>query len=330
MDLFSDTARVYRLFADEARDSACIREWALGVADDPEVIDWITQLPGIKRQANLVFAAARWHGVPAPGPYAALREALLADDGTIRDTILTRSTQTNEVGRLATLLPAFDLVARRSERPLALIEVGASAGLTLYADRYDYVWTSRDDGSVQELRGAGGPELICRVAGDFRAPTAYPIIAWRGGLDLNPLEVTDADAMAWLEYLVWPEHQARREQLHAAIEVARADPPHLVRGDLLTDLDPLLDEASEHGTPVVFHSAVLAYVEPEDRERFGEQTLERVAAGRCHWVSNEGKNVLPALVGPPVPQDHVTFVEAVDGRVVAWTHGHGRDMRWFG
>ena len=54
-----------------------------------------------------MFAAARWHGVPAPGPYAGLRDALLGDDGTIRATIMTRSTQTNEVGRLATLLPAF-------------------------------------------------------------------------------------------------------------------------------------------------------------------------------------------------------------------------------
>ncbi len=67
---------------------------------------WIDTLPGIKKQPNLVFAAARWHGVPAPGPYAGLRDALLADDGAIRATILARSTQTNEVGRLATLLPA--------------------------------------------------------------------------------------------------------------------------------------------------------------------------------------------------------------------------------
>ena len=68
---------------------------------------WIESLPGLKRQPNLVFAAARWHGVPAPGPYDGLRDALLADDGVIRATIMARATQTNEVGRLATLLPAF-------------------------------------------------------------------------------------------------------------------------------------------------------------------------------------------------------------------------------
>ena len=71
------------------------------------MLAWIDELPGLKKQPNIVFAAARWHGVPAPGPYAGLRAALLGDDGTIRATIMARSTQTNEVGRLATLLPAF-------------------------------------------------------------------------------------------------------------------------------------------------------------------------------------------------------------------------------
>ena len=34
--------------------------------------------------------------------------------------------------------------------------------------------------------------------------------------------------------------------------------------------------------------------------------------------------------GPDVPDRTATFVLGVDGRAVAWTHGHGRAMRWFG
>ncbi len=57
-----------------------------------------------------------------------------------------------------------------------------------------------------------------------------------------------------------------------------------------------------------------------------------VAEGRCHWVSNEGKRVLPEVTatGPDVPDLKATFVLGVDGRVVAWAHGHGSSMRWFG
>src|SRR3954452_25362871 len=131
----------YVRFADEAgEDSPCFAEWGHGVAADPDVLAWVDTLPGLKKQPNLVFAAARWHGVPAPGPYAGLRSALLADDGSIRATVLARSTQTNEVGRLATLLPAF--VAAVPEGPVALLEVGASAGLNLFPDRWGYEWST--------------------------------------------------------------------------------------------------------------------------------------------------------------------------------------------
>ena len=66
--------------------------------------------------------------------------------------------------------------------------------------------------------------------------------------------------MAWLEMLIWPEDDARRALLRSAVDVARFDPPHLLRGDLRTDLPALVDEASAYGTVVVFHSAVLAYI----------------------------------------------------------------------
>ena len=103
---------VVQLYADFLRhcDSDCFSQWTLGVLEDPEVQAWLATLPDGKQQPNLVFAAARWHGVAAPGPYAGLRDALLGDGASgepIRRTILARATQTNEVGRLATLMPAF-------------------------------------------------------------------------------------------------------------------------------------------------------------------------------------------------------------------------------
>ncbi|MQW76978.1 DUF2332 family protein [Nocardioides sp. dk4132] len=325
MEPFTDPAEQYALFASDASDSPCFSAWAAAVAQDEEVLAWLSTLPPIKQQPNLVFAAARWHGVPAPGPYDALRAALLGDDGSIRATILQRSTQTNEAGRMATLLPAFASLGL--SEPISLLEVGASAGLCLYPDRWGYAW-STDAGPV--LLGEE-PRLRCEVRGGHAPlPEQLPQVAWRGGLDLNPGDVTDEDAMAWLENLMWPEQDERRERLRQAIKIARADPPHLVRGDLLTDLPALIEVAAVHGPVVVFHSAVIAYLEPADRERFHDLMTGLVADGVCHWVSNEGKRVLSRVTetGPPVPEEHSTFVTGVDGRAVAWTHGHGRSMRW--
>ena len=324
MDVHTDTVEQYREFAAHAADySPCFEEWSIRVAEDPDVLGWLAVLPRPKRQPNLVFAAARWHGVAAPGPYDALRRALLDDDGTIRRTILERATQTNEAGRLATLVPAFAAVA--GPGPLALLEVGASAGLCLYPDRYSYAWSTPD--GVRRI--GAGPELAARVEGPAPLPDRPPVVAWRGGIDLNPLDVTDADQMAWLTMLVWPEHDDRRAQLLQAIEVAKAEPPALVRGDLLEELPALVEAAAEHGPVVVFHSAVIAYLTPADRARFHGLMTGLVRDGRCHWVSNEAVNVLPDLVGAAeAPDDHPGFVLGIDGRAVALTHGHGRWLQW--
>src|SRR3954452_13080376 len=116
-----DVARQYRGFAASTRDqSPCYEAWALGVAADPEVLTWLAALPRSQQQPALVFAAARWHGVEAPGPYAGLRDALLRD-AAVLETIRARRTQTNEVGRLATLVPVLLRGAEDEGRPLALL-----------------------------------------------------------------------------------------------------------------------------------------------------------------------------------------------------------------
>ncbi len=319
MLLYDDVIEEYRDFATYAAvDSPCFEEWALGVVDDDEVLAWLATLPPIKRQPNLVFAAARWHGAPAPGPYAGLRRVLLDLEPEVRATVMARATQTNEVGRLATLMPVLALV----EGPLALVEVGASAGLCLFPDRYDYAWPP-----LGGLRGSGGPLLTAQATGPLPVPAAHPEVAWRGGVDLNPLDVSDPDAMAWLEGLVWPEQDDRRERLRRAIDVARRTPPVLRRGDLFDHLPDLLAEAAPHGTPVVFHSAVVAYLEEPDRRRFHDLMTGLVDEGRCRWISNEGRRVLPAVTGElEVPPGR--FVTALDGSPVAFSHGHGHAIDW--
>ncbi|UMG94308.1 DUF2332 domain-containing protein [Nocardioides sp. TF02-7] len=252
-----------------------------GVVDDPEVQAWLETLPDAKQQPNLVFAAARWHGLAAPAPYEALRSVLLGDDGAVRGTILTRATQTNEAGRLATLTPVFALAA--AGRPVALLEVGASAGLCLYPDRWRYRWHT-----AEGVRAAGppdgvGPVLECAVTGPVPLPEELPTVVWRGGIDLNPLDVTAEDDRRWLLTLVWPEHDDRREQLARAIDVARSDPPDVRRGDLFELLPARLEEAraavGSDGVVVVFHSAVVAYLEEADRARF-DRTMRGAGRGR--------------------------------------------------
>lgn len=310
------TSEWYRAFASrEAAGSSPTYEWlALAVADDAGLVARLDTLPEDKRQPNLLFAAARLLDGPVSVPSAFLPWALESWE-PLADTMRGRMTQTNEPRRCATLLPFLAAI----EGPVALLEVGASAGLCLYPDRWQYRYGQARVGD------AGAPLLGCEPVGPFTPPRRLPEVVWRAGLDLNPLDVADPEDVRWLEALVWPEQTERRDRLREAVAIAREEPPRLVVGDLVEDLPALAAEAPADATLVVFHSAVLTYVAPEGRRRF----VEQVTALPGHWISNEGPGVLPELAAR-VPADRQDarhrFLTALDGRPVAWSGPHGQSV----
>ncbi|WP_309068288.1 DUF2332 domain-containing protein [Microbacterium sp.] len=326
LELYGEVRAAYREFARYAAGASdTFAQWALAVAEDDEVVAWLGELPPVKRQPNLVFAAARLHGVPAPGPYEGFRAAVLGGEGVaIRDTILTHATQTNEARRLATLLPALTLAA--GGRPLALIELGPSAGLCLLPDRWSYRW--RTPNGEHTIGGPDDPELDCDVTGPAPLPAERPAVAWRSGLDIAPIDVRDDERVRWLETLVWPEQHERLARLRAGVELARRDPPPIVTGDLRRDLDALIDRAhaeAPDAAVIVVHSAVIMYLEGSDRRDFEAAMRERVAEGRCHWVSMEASGVVPGLVAE-VPAGHLVL--GLDGDAVASADQHGAALGW--
>ena len=93
-------------------------------------------------------------------------------------------------------------------QPLALIEVGASAGLCLLYDSWRYHYTgSRVDRWVGPTKSP--LTLSCFTTGDVPVPQEVPAIVWLAGLDLNPIDAADPDARRWLQALIWPEHHER-------------------------------------------------------------------------------------------------------------------------
>ncbi|GIF02475.1 DUF2332 domain-containing protein [Actinoplanes siamensis] len=304
----------YLRFAErEARGvSPTYERLACHVASDADLLDRLATLPAPKQQPNLLFAVVRLLGGPVTDP-AAFRGFVLDQWAGIAAQMLVRATQTNEVGRCAALLP----VLAGLPQPLALIDVGASAGLCLYPDRYAYRYGTR-------TVGAGAPLLDCAATG-LIPPARLPRVIWRAGLDLNPLDVSDPDDVAWLDALIWPEHGHRRERLRQAVEVVRRDPPLLVRGDAVTDLPALAARAPRDATLVVYHTSML-YQLP-DPQAF----VDTVRALRGHWVAVDS----PRLIGPghrlPAPPSEALHnVLTLDGEPLAWVRGHGQALAWFG
>lgn len=312
-----DTGERYRRFAErEARgQSPTYERLARSVAEDGGLLRLLDELPEPKRQPNLLFAAVRFLGGPVDDPDR-FREWTTAAWPEVAATMLARRTQTNEAARCAVLLP----VLARLPQPLALIEVGASAGLCLHPDAYRYSYGDHRVGPAESP-----VELSCAVEGDVPLPDRVPEVVWRAGLDLNPLDVADPDDLRWLTALVWPEQHERRARLRAAADIARAAPAPVHRGDLLADLPALAATAPRDATLVVFHSAVLAYVPAEVRAAFAEL----VGGLPGHWISNEAAGVLPGVITDvPAPDGPAPFLLALDGRPVAWTAPHGQALRW--
>jgi hypothetical protein len=317
LDSAAGTAERYREFAREAHGrSAAYEALAGAVAGDGALLGFLGTLPVAKRQPNLLFAAARYM-LGEPADIGTLRGLVGLDAAGLSRVMLARRTQTNEPARCATLLPALAGLPG----PLALIEVGASAGLTLLFDRYSYDFGGR------VIRGSDpeAPTLRCAVSGPAPVPAGIPDIAWRAGLDLNPLDVMSEDDMRWLSCLLWPGEGDREERLAGAIAAARRDPPAVFRGDLNTDLPALAARAPAGATLVVYHTAVLGYVAAEDRARFADTVRELGAV----WLSNEAPEVMPGVTVPA--REGAPFVLIRDGRIpLAYTDPHGTWVHWLG
>jgi hypothetical protein len=314
-------ARRYRRFAAvEARGaSPAYERLALAVARSPDLLAFLRSVPPDRRQPNLFLAALRHLG-GVPRDARAIKALVRTEAGRIRDIMLSRTTQTNEPARCAVLLPVLaDL-----RQPLALIEVGASAGLCLLPDLYGYDYGRR---RLEPPAASVAPVFSCRASPATPLPAALPKVAWRCGLDLNPLDVNAPEQMAWLETLIWPGCEVRRANLKAALCLARAQPPSVVRGDLGRDLAALIARAPTGVQLVVYHSAVLAYLpSASEREAFARSLRLTDAV----WISNEPAAVFPELakMAPP-PQSPDQFLLAVDGKPVAWTGPHGQSITWF-
>lgn len=235
--------------------------------------------------------------------------------------MLARSTQTNEPARSAVLLP----ILARLPQPIALIEVGASAGLCLLPDFYGYDYGRR--ALAPRPLSIEAPVFPCEASADTPLPEALPFIVWRAGLDLDPIDASDRSQAAWLETLVWPEQTGRLARLRAALAIAGAQRPRIDKGDLLgEDLARLCDLAPKSATLVVFHTAVLGYVaDRAARLRFAS----KVRSLCPYWICNEAPRVLPehaASAGASPAPGH--FLMALNGAPVAWTDPHGAALEW--
>ncbi|MBI5160834.1 MAG: DUF2332 family protein [Micrococcales bacterium] len=317
------TAEWYRRAARElAPHSALHKEWSAAIAADAEVLTLIDRLPRAHRQPSLVLCSAAFAGAPTASGWAGLRAWLLERWPEIERVAAARTTQTNEPGRRGPLAVAL----ARIPGPVALLELGAAAGLCLLPDRSRIRFVR---GGASRTLGSGAPELGCGVTGSGALPERMPEIIWRRGLDLAPLSVLEDGDVRWLEALVPPDRPDRLRRLREAVAAARAEPPRVVRADALAGLRAALAEIPDGAVPVVASLGTAVYLPPADRTRL----LSEIRACGARAITFEAEAALPevaaALGQLTAPEPH-PFVLALDGMPIARCSAHGERVSLLG
>jgi hypothetical protein len=372
------TERLERMFVQfaehEFRDiSPRYRALARACADDPALDEPLLTAPPRQRRALLLFAAAQYllRTVATGHPLAAYLPVLGGDrpvdaglvpafadlvhayPAQLRELCAGRTTQTNEAARAALLRPAFGrawLARRPGVEGLGLVELGTSAGLLLLPDRYGYRYVA-EGGAARRYGRADAPDaLVHECALRDPAPAGWPATGWpevaaepaiasRAGIDLNPADADDPDAVAWLRSCIWPEQVDRLLRLDAALAEVRVTRPRLVRGDMVDSVATVLSTVEANALPVVFTCHAVTYLPRAEQQRL-VAALDEVGRRRdLAVVLNESADAgcgLFAADAPPLrPGPAVallTLVSWLEGRasveVLGATGPHGSWIGW--
>lgn len=228
------------------------------------------------------------------------------DDATLRAALLTAlhdhedfmlewtklPPQTNEVRRSAALIAGAHEVAHHFDLPIHLSELGASGGLNLMWDHY-----ALQIGTT--TIGPADAALTLRPDWDGPLPPATrPIVASRGGVDLNPLDPRDPDDLLRLTAYLWADQPDRLTMTRAAAQTVDYE---LDKGDAIDWLDARLATAPEGHVHMIQHTVAWQYFPKAAQDR-GTALMEATGARATPtrplaWLSMETDGDTTGKVG---------------------------------
>ncbi|MBG9545066.1 hypothetical protein ABE29_20565 [Cytobacillus firmus] len=237
----------------------------------------------------------------------------------IESILKTKLVQTNEVRRCAYLYPAFCTIYEKAKKPLALIEIGTSAGLQLLWDKYSYSYGQKNiygnkDSKLNisaEIKGENIPILH----------STPPPVSTRVGIDLNIVDLKNEEEHLWLKSLIWPEHKERLFMFEEAASYVKDGSVHLVDGDGISLLLEYVENIPEDSAICIFHTHVANQISLEMKKRL-LKTVETI--GKERDVFHIYNNVQDRFLHLDYYLNHIE-----SQNTIAATDGHGRWFEWF-
>ncbi|MFB4331721.1 DUF2332 domain-containing protein [Paenibacillus sp. CR_12] len=331
---------VFRHFAErECPGSSVFYEYlARHIADDEEVLQVAALVPSGQPVPNMLFGAVQYLLLQGEGPelrayypglaehpkemascYPHFRAFVLEHEAAIIGILKRKRVQTNEVRRCAYLYPVFCFIYDKVRKPLALVELGTSAGLQLLWDQYSYSYGDTASYGLTESK----VRITSEIRGD-RKPfllASSPPVVYRMGIDLHVNDVRNPEHFLWLRALIWPGNHDRVSMLeHAAEALKQQSDVRFREGDGTELLPDIVKEIPEEAVICVFHTHVANQI-PEASKQKLLRHLSEIGSKRdiVHVYNNM--------------QDEDLHAEYILGGVpskftAARTDGHARWFEW--
>lgn len=229
----------------------------------------------------------------------------------------TKIVQTNEVRRCTYLYPIFTYIYERTKQPLALIEIGTSAGLQLFWDQYSYTY---GDGQVYGNKDSS-LLISSQVRGDkLPLQSTLPPVSHRIGIDLQINDLTIEENRSWLKALIWPCHQERREMFDRAARIVEQQSPTLIEGNGVERVPHIAEQIPEKSVLCIFHTHVANQMSDKDKN---DLLLTVESLGSKRNVAHIYNNMFDSEL-------HVdTFIDQnKQSYTIGKTDGHGRWFEW--
>jgi hypothetical protein len=259
-----------------------------------------------------IYDEAR-HGVLGDPDGAAQRvmDVLRAAPELVRDE-LWRSTQTNEPGRSAVIQAVVADLAD-DETAINVIEVGTSAGINLYFDKFTV--RDRDDGNPLTL--------VCEDVTPVDRARLMPEVLTRVGIDPNPLFLASDEDRLWLKACLWPEQRRRHDRFDAIVAAQPSWPAlTMLRGRAMEQLSTAFELVDASTLTIVMNTWTAFYFTDNERTQYFNEVSRRCMNENVAWLSVESTMVK----WPHVDVDEQARHRAAS-QVVA-THSGGSAVRW--
>ncbi|MEO9614143.1 MAG: DUF2332 family protein [Nitratireductor sp.] len=235
---------------------------------------------------------------------------------------LDSAPQTNEIARAGMILPGLLAAARELDRPIALAEIGSSAGLNLLFDRFHY-----DYGGSCWGESTSPVRLQPEVRGKTPPLDGVVEIVARTGNDIRPIDCHDPAQRLRLRSYVWPDQQARLQRLDAAIGLAGTTPFSVRQADAADFVDRQLSAREPGAALMLFHTIMWQYL-PAATKTTIEAALAAAGAEAGPDTPIARVTMEPIETSDPHATLSLTVWPGGERRHLAHCDYHGRWIEW--